>query len=201
MPPEWENNFKQFVNDVGPDRPPNHRFMPKNKSLPLGPKNFQWVPIVARRQPEESQKEYLKRRYEKIKKADPDHLRGPSLWKNFGITVAQFDEMLAKQNGVCAICKNAESRIHGGRKRRPAVDHNALTMTVRGLLCSACNRGLGFFRHNPEWLRDAAAYLETPPFSIQMPPSAGRYHKVRGPGATRSEREKQAAKIEKEQKK
>ncbi len=36
------------------------------------------------------------------------------------------------------------------------VDHNHNTNTVRELLCDLCNRGLGYFGENPEYLREAA---------------------------------------------
>lgn len=77
------------------------------------------------------------------------------LKKNFGISVEQYDEMLIRQNGVCAICKTP---CKSGR--RLAVDHDHKTGQVRSLLCSNCNRGLGCFQDNPDLLREAAQYLE-----------------------------------------
>lgn len=39
-------------------------------------------------------------------------------------------------------------------------DHDHASGKFRGTLCDACNKGIGFFRDNPEFLRAAALYLE-----------------------------------------
>ena len=46
-----------------------------------------------------------------------------------------------------------------GRVMRLAVDHAPGTKVARGLLCSKCNRGLGFFRDDAELLYKAHEYL------------------------------------------
>ena len=75
--------------------------------------------------------------------------------RKYGITFDQYNQMLAAQGGVCAIC--GEACITG---KRLAVDHCHTTGAVRALLCSNCNTGLGKFRDNPDLLRAAALYLE-----------------------------------------
>lgn len=55
--------------------------------------------------------------------------------KNYGLSVEDFDELLQKQGGVCAIC----NRVHKS-SRRLCVDHNHKTGKVRGLLCNNCNQ-------------------------------------------------------------
>lgn len=73
------------------------------------------------------------------------------LKRKFGISSEEYDIMLEKQNGVCAIC--------GGKtKRRLAVDHDHQTGKVRGLLCGACNPHLAWLE-NLEWRRKAEEYL------------------------------------------
>ena len=70
--------------------------------------------------------------------------------------------MLVEQNGVCAICRQPESRTwHGVKKQTDlAVDHCHETKRVRGLLCHKCNSILGYVKDSPVVLRTAADYLE-----------------------------------------
>ena len=57
------------------------------------------------------------------------------LMKAYGITARQYDAMLARQGGVCAVCGKPPTRC------RLAVDHaHDATKRVRGLLCDPCNR-------------------------------------------------------------
>jgi ribosomal protein L37AE/L43A len=78
-----------------------------------------------------------------------------SLKHLYGITLEQFEAMLAAQRNRCAIC---ERRFAGGRDTH--VDHDHVTGIVRGLLCTNCNNGLGRFRDDPATLRRAARYVE-----------------------------------------
>lgn len=43
---------------------------------------------------------------------------------------------------------------------RPVADHDHATGAVREWLCVRCNAGLGFFKDNPQALRNAADYIE-----------------------------------------
>jgi hypothetical protein len=75
------------------------------------------------------------------------------LHRTYGITPADYNKMLAAQNGACAIC-------HGSPGvRRLDVDHCHDTGEVRGLLCSACNTSLGKLNDDPMLLHLAAHYL------------------------------------------
>ncbi|MFF8383602.1 endonuclease VII domain-containing protein [Streptomyces kanasensis] len=76
----------------------------------------------------------------------------------------RYAEMLASQGGVCSICKQADSEglalsVDHGHDCCPG-SSGICGKCVRGLLCRACNHGLGNFRDDPELLRAAAAYLE-----------------------------------------
>lgn len=78
---------------------------------------------------------------------------------NYGISHERFEEMLEEQNGCCAIC--GKNLLLGRYKADIAcVDHNHSSGKVRGLLCNSCNRGLGYFFDNPEFLEKAIIYLE-----------------------------------------
>lgn len=82
-----------------------------------------------------------------------------------GITLDEYDAMLAAQGGVCAICGTNEP----GRFGRFVVDHDhtccpgdrSCGQCARGLLCWACNVGLGHFADNVDRLTAAASYLMT----------------------------------------
>ncbi|MFF9002615.1 endonuclease VII domain-containing protein [Streptomyces achromogenes] len=85
------------------------------------------------------------------------------LWR-YGITLAQYEEMLAAQGGGCAICAATEP---GGRGEKFHIDHDhaccpgirSCGSCIRGLLCTGCNTALGGFRDDPKRLLAAVAYL------------------------------------------
>lgn len=87
--------------------------------------------------------------------------------KNFmqvhGVSYAQRDQMYADQNGLCLICKEAGNidllAKGASTKGRLFIDHCHDTGKVRGLICNACNIGLGVFKDNPEILEQATVYL------------------------------------------
>lgn len=92
------------------------------------------------------------------------HLR-----RKFGITLEQYNAMLAEQGGVCAICGDPPTIQSGiskghkqGRQTKPrlVVDHDHATGKIRGLLCIPCNRGIGFLKDDPVIVRFALKYLE-----------------------------------------
>lgn len=74
----------------------------------------------------------------------------------YGITVNDYDAMLERQGGRCAICGTADP---GRSSDVFAVDHCHETGQVRGLLCYKCNTGLGMFRDDPRQLVTALQYL------------------------------------------
>ena len=86
--------------------------------------------------------------------------RESDLVRTFGITLTEYAQIFARQGGKCAICSSESGGNYGGKDKALAVDHCHATKTVRGLLCEACNTGLGKFKDDPERLRAAADYLE-----------------------------------------
>ena len=103
----------------------------------------------------EYQRTWRKKTFEQSKNSD--------LKKNFGITLEDYQLMLDKQNGVCAICGQKEKRIHRatGAPMNLAVDHDHTTGAVRGLLCSPCNHGIGNFFESEVLLSRASEYLKS----------------------------------------
>lgn len=73
------------------------------------------------------------------------------LKRQYGMTEAERDEMIASQVGLCVICLSAPA-AH--------VDHCHETGKVRGVLCFNCNSAIGKLGDDPDTVRRAAAYLE-----------------------------------------
>lgn len=91
-----------------------------------------------------------------------DKTKDRKLKKEFGITLAQYTELLEKQHGVCASCFRPEKTVHNLSKKvqRLSVDHDHVTGAVRGLLCSNCNTALGLLGESPERAQALIAYME-----------------------------------------
>lgn len=107
-------------------------------------------------------KHYKLNRHEILKKSklyrelNPELRRNTALKTKFGITLAEYEEMFDKQNGVCAICLQQEVL----KNKRLAVDHNHVTGKIRGLLCGKCNKGLGLFSDDFQLIMKAVNYLK-----------------------------------------
>lgn len=82
---------------------------------------------------------------------------------NYGLTIEDLHRMYAACNGTCPICNNAMELFRETVANPPryytCVDHCHLTGKVRGLICFACNVGLGMFRDNTDSLANAINYL------------------------------------------
>lgn len=98
-----------------------------------------------------------------------DYNRRHMLMKKYGLTIEMYEEILAAQGGVCAVCKSEELTIgRGGFAKALSVDHNhgccpgptSCGSCIRGLLCQKCNTLLGYASDDPGVLRAAAEYLE-----------------------------------------
>lgn len=79
------------------------------------------------------------------------------LRKSYGISLDEYNALLARQGGGCAICGRSS---HGEDRYALHVDHDHTTGMVRGILCARCNQGLGHFLDSQELLTAALKYLE-----------------------------------------
>jgi Recombination endonuclease VII len=106
-----------------------------------------------------ARKAYLKAYHQEWTKkrdlADPFFRRRKMLRDRYGLTLEEFDRMVAEQRGRCAICKTSEPN-----ERNWNVDHCHASKQVRGLLCRDCNLGLGHFKDNSKSLARAIDYLK-----------------------------------------
>ena len=76
--------------------------------------------------------------------------------RKFDIHLSDYKDMLAMQNGSCAICGYSDM---SNPNFFPLVDHCHATGKVRGLLCMNCNQALGKFKDDKNRLFSAIAYL------------------------------------------
>ena len=85
------------------------------------------------------------------------------LKRKYGISPEEYDVLLDRQGGGCAIC---------GRPPTPGislhVDHDHLTGCIRGLLCFQCNNALGDFEDSHERLQLALHYLGPEPGTEEL---------------------------------
>ena len=84
--------------------------------------------------------------------------------QRFFISRQRYDRFFREQGGVCAICKQPETRRHKVTRTlcRLCIDHDHKTGVVRGLLCHRCNVAVGMFRDSPENLQSTIEYLQKP---------------------------------------
>lgn len=71
--------------------------------------------------------------------------------RRVNLTLEEFSKLKNLQKSRCAIC---------GKKVRLCADHSHKTGKHRGLLCNACNVGLGMLQDDKKMLKRAIAYLE-----------------------------------------
>lgn len=70
----------------------------------------------------------------------------------YGVTLEEKLRLMEAQEDRCAICRlEFESKPH--------LDHCHRSGAIRGVLCDTCNRGIGYFKDQPEMLESAANYL------------------------------------------
>lgn len=83
------------------------------------------------------------------------HDRNTSVFRVYGLTVDEYDNLLERQGYVCKICKNPETTTLGRDKpSRLSVDHDHVTGQIRGLLCMKCNSRIGWLENNLESILD-----------------------------------------------
>lgn len=85
---------------------------------------------------------------------DPEKRRENNLWTRYRLRKDEADALLARQGGVCAICKTAP--------KRPCVDHEHATGRIRGILCDRCNLAIHIL-DRPELLTAAMRHCGITP--------------------------------------
>ncbi len=137
--------------------PQGHPYSEKNTSICDGKRRCKECLRKRQRKRYGENPDLMKKRVYKSRQKHPESVklgnRKQGL-KKYGITIDQYEDLLIKQNGVCAICHQTCKT-----GTRLAVDHNHITGKIRGLLCTNCNRGIGMFQENILILKSAIQYL------------------------------------------
>lgn len=81
--------------------------------------------------------------------------RAGNVQRQYGLSAAAYNDMLADQGGVCASCRTSD-----WGKRSPHVDHDHKTGEVRGILCLRCNIAAGLLGDDPVRVAMLLAYLQ-----------------------------------------
>jgi hypothetical protein len=90
---------------------------------------------------------------------NPNAKRDSAFKKKYGITVGDYDVLLALQDGRCDLCGAKSSPLRNGKPVRLCVDHDHKTGKVRSLLCTTCNRFVGLLERDRELTERIVAYL------------------------------------------
>jgi len=159
----WKSDFWLFVSEVG-DRPSKDHFLRLIDDQGIYENgNVEWEVALISKHEFESSVEYRSRYLRVSRSESKDRFKGYDLKKGFGITLVDYNKMNADQNGVCAICGNKETMVNPrhlhGKPQNLSVDHCHETGKIRGLLCSSCNVGLGYFKDNVALIEKAMNYL------------------------------------------
>ena len=76
----------------------------------------------------------------------------------YGMTEADYEEILQEQQQRCAICRE---ELQTGKSTH--IDHCHKTGRVRGILCNGCNVALGYIKEDISLLRRIEEYLQRQP--------------------------------------
>lgn len=89
-----------------------------------------------------------------------ENARRNSVLKNkYGITLFDFEQMIADQDNKCFIC----NKEFGDQKsvNKPSVDHCHTSQNVRKLLCGRCNTALGMLMEDELICSNMLSYIQT----------------------------------------
>lgn len=157
-----------FVEAIG-ERPSQRHWLERHdEAKPFGPDNWFWREPVLEEKHSFNTTEGRRAYNQALSAAHPGRYIGQAL-KDYGLTTEDYEAMLAAQGGICGACGNLESErdSRNGRIKLFVVDHNHHTGAIRGLVCSGCNKAIGFANDDPQRLEMLAAYLRR---CIDLPP-------------------------------
>lgn len=90
-----------------------------------------------------------------------DRVRADSFRRRYGITIEDYNRMLAEQDYLCFLCRQPETkRRKDGEIIALSVDHDHGTGRVRRLLCHRCNLAVAGVENCPVEISLILAYIE-----------------------------------------
>ena len=102
------------------------------------------------------------------RRVSPAQSRRSTLKYRYQLTVEQYDEMLTRQLGMCAVAGCSETtflHIDHDHACCPTNDGKTCGKCIRGILCAKCNKAAGLLRDSPAIIRGLADYLSKKEYS------------------------------------
>lgn len=116
------------------------------------PKSKKYINLEIKSECSHCREEYIKVIHNQkwCKICVPDR-KSADIMKKYDLSFSDYKNILQMNNGLCEICL-----------KEPAtdIDHDHITGKVRGLLCSSCNKGLGFMKDDLNILNGSVEYLK-----------------------------------------
>jgi hypothetical protein len=102
----------------------------------------------------------------KVQKAHRDKQRKDAtrrqIRRTHSLTEEQLQWLEEQAAGKCMLCGEPPGL------KPLCIDHGHADGAVRGLICTRCNIGLGFFKDDSDLFERAAAYLRNPPIRLEQ---------------------------------
>lgn len=87
---------------------------------------------------------------------EKERRRNSHLLRTFGITLEEYNDLLERQGGGCALCSKTPEQ----EGKALAVDHDHKSGEIRGILCSYCNHRVIGRHRDPDLLYRMGRYIE-----------------------------------------
>lgn len=134
----------------------------------------------ANRTPEEkARKAQLNKDWYAAHPKDSEEHSRAHYWTRYRITPADRQRLIDEQDGLCYLCGDPllldePRKVHVDHDHDHCSGNTACGKCIRGVACDPCNRGIGYFRSDPERLRRVADNLEMANRRLRSSPSAQR---------------------------
>jgi Recombination endonuclease VII len=151
-------SLDDFCRDIGDIPQTNTAIVAIDESIPIGPGNYRWSLPLEKKYDFQTREGRIAHGLDH-RAANRDSYRDRDLRRKLGVSLKGKEAILADQGGVCAICERSERAERDGKPIAMAMDHDHATGKLRGVLCGNCNKAIGKFEDNPDFLRNAIVYL------------------------------------------